>query len=79
LLGQLGTFGELGQAGSFGFDVLEDGGVGRANVIEARRRQSLGDPGHDLLERTAKKNPDVRACVSRLAGEDLPLLSSSGA
>jgi hypothetical protein len=73
LLGDLGPLGELGEARALRLDVLEDGGVGGADVVEAGLGQALGDSPHDLLEWAPEQDADVGALVARFAMKDLSL------
>jgi hypothetical protein len=70
LLGHLRPLGKLGEARALRLDVLEDRGVGGANVVEAGLDEALGDSLHDLLERTAKQDPNVGTLVAGLAPKD---------
>jgi hypothetical protein len=69
LLGDLGTLGQVGQTRPVRVDVLEDGGMGGAKVVEASFSQVGTDASDDVLEGDAQKNPDVGVLVAGRAGD----------
>ena len=48
-------------------DVLEDGGMGGAEVVEAVPSQARADPPDNFLEGVAQQDPEVGPLVSRRA------------
>jgi len=76
LFGDLGAFGELGEARALRLDVLEDRGVGGADVVEASLGQALCDSQHDLLEWAPQQDADVGALVARFAASRSALRAS---
>jgi len=72
LFRQLRALGEIRQTGPLRRDVLKDGGVGGADVVEPGLREAGGDPGNDLLERNPEQDSHVGSIAAGLAAQNRP-------